>query len=287
MEFETIKIERRGRTTWLTLNRPERHNAINATMLNEYRSALAELAKDNRTAVIVVRGAGRSFCAGYDISAEEEEIAGLDQRSIVEDKLRLERNIEIFMDAWRHPKPVIAAVHGYCLAGGTQLATLCDITVVAADAVIGMPALPLGGGYISPMWVPLVGPKRAKQMSFVAGSQVSGETAAAWGWANFSTPGPELFDVVHDLAEAIGRTPGELLTVKKAAINRAADIAGWSTIMPLGAETDALLHATASVIQLNQEIKQNGLKSTINRFDAGELDLNQPPRSATPASVEE
>lgn len=267
MTFRCLELQREGAVTWLTLNRPERLNAINEVLLGEYREALRDLADDAETSVIVVRGAGRAFCSGFDINPDEEEVGGLARRDVVKDRRRLEHNIDVFMEAWRHPKPVIAAVHGYCLAGGTQLATLCDITVVAEDAVIGMPSLPLGGGYISPMWAPLVGPKRAKQMSFLARGRIDGTTAAAWGWANFAVPAASLFDEVRRLAAGIALTPVELLTVKKAAVNRAADIAGWSTIMPLGAETDALLHASGSVQQINRDIVEHGLKATMAKFD--------------------
>lgn len=272
-QFRTVEVEREGRVAWLVLNRPDRLNALNGALLDDYRGALRDLADDAGVSVIVVRGSGRAFCSGYDISADEEEIGGSKERGVVADRRRLERNVEIFMEAWRHPKPVIAAVHGYCLAGGTQLATLCDITVVAEDAVIGMPSVPLGGGYISPMWVPLVGPKRAKQMSFLTGGQISGATAAAWGWANFATPADGLLAEVGELARQIAKTPLELLTVKKASINRAADIAGWSTIMPLGAESDALLHASDSVRRMNEEIMSRGMKQARAAFAAGELDL--------------
>lgn len=272
-DLDHVRFEHDGPVTWLVLNRPERLNAMNAGLLEDLAKALDATADDRRTRVIVIRGAGRAFCSGYDIERDEDEISGLRTRSVVEDRRRLERNVEIFMRAWRHPKPVIAAVHGFCMAGGTQLATLCDMTVVAEDAQIGVPSIPVGGGYVSPMWVPLVGPKRAKQMSFQSGQRITGVTAAQWGWANYSVPADDLFDDVAALAQRIALTPGEVLTIKKAAINRAADVMGWSTIMPLGAETDAFLHNTRSVQQLNELILRDGLKQTIQAFRTGELDL--------------
>ena len=277
-ELENIRFDQDGPVTWLVLNRPDRLNALNGALLDDLATALDATADDQPTRVVVIRGAGRAFCSGYDIERDEDEIGGLHNRSVVEDRRRLERNIEIFMRAWRHPKPVIAAVHGFCMAGGTQLATLCDLTVVAEDAQIGVPSIPVGGGYVSPMWVPLVGPKRAKQMSFQSGHRITGETAAQWGWANYAVPADDLFDEAARLAHRIALTPGEVLTIKKAAINRAADITGWSTIMPLGAETDAFLHNTRSVQQLNELIMRDGLKETIRAFGAGEIDLADDPQ---------
>jgi enoyl-CoA hydratase len=269
-EYETVLLERDGPLTWLVLNRPQRLNAMNGALLRDLAAALDDLAADRATRVIAIRGAGRAFCAGYDIERDEEEIAGLAHRSVVEDRDRLAANIDVFMKAWRHPKPVIAAVHGYCIAGGTQLATLCDLTVVTETVQIGVPTIPVGGGYVSPMWVPLVGPKRAKQLSFQAGQHIDGVTASLWGWANYAVPDEMIFDDVRELGHRIARTPADVLSVKKTAVNRAADIAGWSTIMPLGAETDAFLHNTRSVQYLNEVIKRDGLKETMRKFVAGE-----------------
>lgn len=265
--FQTVLVERDGPLTWLTLNRPEKLNAMNAQVLDDLSAALRALADDTATRVIALRGAGRAFSAGYDI--ERDESGQAVERDIVEDYVVHAGYLERFLQIWDHPKPVIACVHGYCLAGATQLCTMCDITVVADDAVIGWPSLPLGGGYISPLWVPLVGPKRAKQMSFVAGSRISGKTASDWGWANYSVPAGELEANVRELAVSIARIPAATLRMKKLAINRVAEVMGFRTIVPMGAETDALLHYSAEVRALSDSINEHGLKGAIARFDAG------------------
>ncbi|WP_425569133.1 enoyl-CoA hydratase/isomerase family protein [Pseudonocardia xishanensis] len=97
-------------------------------------------------------------------------------------------NVNRYLAIWDHPKPVIAAVHGYCIAGATQMCVFADLTIVAEDARIGEPALPLGGGYIAPLWAPLVGPKRAKELAFLPGNAIDGRTAVEWGWANHAVP---------------------------------------------------------------------------------------------------
>jgi enoyl-CoA hydratase len=107
-------------------------------------------------------------------------------------------------------------------------------------------------------------------LSFQAGERISGVTAAEWGWANYAVPEDELFDNVSALARKIALTPSEVLSIKKASINRSADIMGWSTIMPLGAESDAFLHNTKSVQYLNEAILRDGLKETIRAFGEGE-----------------
>ncbi|HLH68707.1 MAG TPA: enoyl-CoA hydratase-related protein [Candidatus Dormibacteraeota bacterium] len=265
--YTTILLERDQSLTWLTLNRPERLNAMNATLLEEFSDALDVLAADEETRVIAIRGAGRAFSSGYDIERDESAVA--EGHDIVDDYVAHAAHLSRFMRIWDHPKPILACVHGYCLAGATQMCVFCDITVVSDDAVIGLPSIPLGGGYITPLWVPLVGPKRAKQMSFVAGSKISGRTASEWGWANYSVPAEELEDNVRRLAWDIAKIPASTLRMKKMSINRAAEVMGFRTIVPMGAETDALLHSSAAVQELFASIRAHGLKEAIARFHAG------------------
>ena len=267
-DYQAIRLERDGGLTWLTLNRPERLNAMNWTLLEEFSQALDLLAKDEETRVIAIRGEGRAFCSGYDIERDEAEISG--HRDIVDDHDLLVKHLSRFLQIWEHPKPVIACVHGYCLAGATQMCVFCDITVVAEDAVIGLPSIPIGGGYITPLWVPLVGPKRAKQMSFVAGSKISGRTASEWGWANYAVPADELEANVRDLAHEIAKIPAPILRMKKVSLNRVADVMGFRNIVQMGSETDALLHYSSAVSALTDMIRESGLKGAIARFNAGE-----------------
>lgn len=264
-EFVDVRID--GQIGWLVLNRPEKLNAMNVAMLAEFSGAVHQLTCDDRVRVIVIRGEGRAFSTGYDIERDSREIS--EDADAVTDYARLTENIDRFLELWDCPKPVIAAVHGYCLAGATQLCCFCDITVVADDARIGLPKIPVGGGYITPIWTWLVGPKRAKQMSFVSGSSISGRTAADWGWANYAVPADELVDDVRRLATDIARTPAPILTMKKVAVNRIADLQGFRSTVGLGAETDALLHASNAVHALSQGIRDHGLKEAIKQFENG------------------
>lgn len=269
MEFKTLLIEDDGPITWITLNRPHRLNAMSDELLGEFSQALEAL-KTEGAPVLGIRGAGRAFCTGYDIADDSDEVGGAAHRDITEDRLRLAKNIERFLGIWDHPKPIIAAIHGYCLAGATQMCVFTDLTIVAEDAQIGLPSIPIGGGYITPMWTPLVGPKRAKQMSFMAGSKISGTTAVEWGWANYAVKADELFEHVRGVADEISKIPSSILTVKKQAINRAAEVQGFRTIVPMGAETDALLHFSAPVQSMSAMIVEHGLKEAIRRFDTRE-----------------
>lgn len=272
--YECIRLDRDGPLTWLTLNRPDKMNAMNATLLGEFDAALEALKADTATRVIAIRGAGRAFSAGFDI--QRPSGAAARHLDIVEDYDRLEGNVKRFFRVWDHPKPVIASIHGYCLAGASQLATCCDLTLVAEDATIGLPTIPVGGGYISPMWVHLVGPKRAKQMSFVAGSKIDGTTAEAWGWANEAVPAAQLEQRTRELAHEIAKIPAPILRMKKMSINRVVDAMGFRATALMGAETDALLHYSAAVQELTGMIREVGLKETITRFQAGETGKDAP-----------
>lgn len=262
-----VKID--GAVGWLVLNRPDKLNAMNAQMLTEFSTTLDRLNDDDAVRVIVIRGAGRAFSTGYDI--ERRPDGASPHRDAVEDFDRLKLNIDRFRCIWDGPKPVIAAVHGYCLAGATQMCVFADVTVVAEDARIGLPKIPVGGGYITPLWTWLVGPKRAKQMAFTSGSSISGTTAVDWGWANYAVPEPELWNSVAELAANIARTPAPILRMKKHSINRIMDLQGFSASAMFGAETDALLHMDSSVKLLSAQIREHGLKAAIKAFEAGEL----------------
>lgn len=267
-DFETLRLVRVGPLTWVTLHRPNRLNAMNDVLLEELDAALDWLAVDASTVVLGIRGEGRAFSAGFDVKRDEASgyVAAAD---VVADHDQLRGRLERFLRIWDHPKPVIAAVHGHCLAAATVLCSLCDMTVVANDAVIGMPSLPLGGGFNTPVWVYLVGPKRAKQLEFEAGCQISGQTAADWGWANYGVPAERLFEEVEQLAARIARTPSPVLRMKKLAINRVVEAMGLRLVLPMGAETDALLHQSQAIREINRAIVEKGLKKTIEDFRSG------------------
>ncbi len=264
----TVTVERDGPVTWLTLNRPERLNALSDDMLHRLGDELTATL-DTDASVVVINGAGRAFCAGYDVAPDSAEVGYAATRTPVEDRDRLLGNIELFTRIWRHRQPVIAAVHGHCVAGGAQLASMCDITIVADDAnIMTSPALPLGGGYLSPLWVHRVGGQRAKMMSMDAGRRISGVTAAEWGWAAEAVPAADLHEFVRRTAHSIARTPGPLLRLKKEAVNRAMELEGILTYARMGAETDALLHLTPEVQHVQGRIREVGLKAAIAEFNS-------------------
>lgn len=260
-DYRTIKIEHEGDLSWLVLNRPDRANALSDELLEEFSDALDGLA-DEGGPVIAIRGEGRGFSGGYDLG----QVASVKRPDPVADRARLQRNLERYLAIWDHPKPVIAAVHGYCVAGGTQLCVFTDLTIVAEDAHIGEPKLPIGGGYIAPLWAPLVGPKRAKEMAFVPGNSIDGRTAVEWGWANHAVPADRLLDAVRSLAERIAKTPPDLLRIKKASINRALEAGGIRQATASVAEMDALAHLTPAIGELREQIRERGVKEMIAAY---------------------
>ena len=266
MTLQTVLYQADGPIGTITLNRPEKMNAFGAQMLADFGAALTQAERDDSVRVVIVKGAGRAFSVGYDISPGE---FSPHEHNISEDREWLQAAINHWLRVWDFPKPVIAQVHGYCMAGATMLAICCDITLVADDASIRWPALPIGGGLIGPVWAWLVGPKKAKEMSFIAGSEMSGAEAHFWGWANHTVPAADLEARTLKMAQQIARTPPDLLRLKKLAINRVMDLQGFRTAMMFGAEWDSIAHYTQGATEMAGQIKALGLKGAIQSFQGG------------------
>lgn len=269
--MQPIERESRGHVSFIWLNRPEKRNAINRAMLDGLDKALSDLADDQQTRVIVLAGRGPSFCAGFDVSKKPGEGEHGSAEPIA-DFADLDHRMTRFLQLWDHPKPIIAAVHGHCLAAATMLCVLSDITLVTPDAKIGFSMLPLGGGYLEPTWVHLVGPKRAKQLALMPGSTITGEMAVQWGWANYAVPQDRLHDEAFAVGTQMARMPSDLLRLRKRAVNRMVELAGFKNGLRMGAESDALLHQSNAVKRMRQLIADLGMSEAVRRFQAGTLD---------------
>lgn len=256
-----------GRLGWLLLNRPEKLNALNPELFAQFSTRFRELAADESVRCIIIHGEGRAFSVGFDVNRESEDLRGQDRVHALDDWIHLREIVERWLEVWHCPKPVIAAVHGYCLGFATQLAVCCDLTVVAKDAVIGWPSLPLGGGLLAPVSLWLIGPKKAKELSFIAGSRLSGEEAAALGWANYAVDAKEVLPRARALAERIAKTPLDLLRVKKLALNRVMDIQGFSETVTFGTEWDAIAHDSRGMAEISGKVRELGLKGAIAWFE--------------------
>lgn len=252
--------------TWLVLDRPEVANALSGELLEELGDALGSL-KESGGAVIGIRGAGRGFSAGYDLGSIDMDSATFDP---IADRERLQGYVDRYLEIWDHPKPIIAAIHGYCIGGATQMCTYTDITIVTEDARIGQAMIPVGGGFVTPLWVPLVGPKRAKEIAFVAGNAIDGRTAVEWGWANRAVAPDLLISATEELAERIARVPAEVLRIKKLSINRAAEAAGPRSVATGVAELDVLLHGAPAVQAIREWVAAVGVKAAVQAYQSGE-----------------
>jgi enoyl-CoA hydratase len=257
-EGRDILVVPRGAVSWIVLNRPAQANALSARMLDQFSEALEGL-KSEGGPVIGIRAEGRGFCAGMDLT----QYGGAAAIDPVADAARLHGNVARWLAIWDHPKPVIAAIHGYCAGVGAQMPAFADITIVADDVRISEPGVPIGGGFIAPTWVAHVGSKRAKEFAFVPGNSIDAVTAVQWGWANHSVPAERLVEAVEALAARIAQVPPDVLRVKKQAINRAAEAAGYRQALLGIAESDALLHLAPSVLAIRERMTKEGLKAVL------------------------
>ena len=263
---ETVLYEVEDRVATVTLNRPERLNAISWQLMRELLEALEEAERDHDVHVAVVQGAGRAFSTGYEIGEPREstrEWSPTADRDAIEDRLRI----------WfRIPElrlPIIAKVHGYCIAGATQLASICDVTFAAEDTRVGSgPQLPLGAGFVTAFWAWHIGPKRAKRYAFPSGEFISGQDAADLGLFNEAVPAELLDAYVADYVHRISRVPKDVLAIHKLAANRVQEIQGFRAALRTGAELDAIAHFSPEVAATRDSVKELGVRGAIDAWKA-------------------
>ena len=270
-QFECIQYEvERGRAR-ITLNRPDKRNALSMELVEEYRDALWEADDNKAVHCIVVKGAGSAFCAGYDLTSPRSKTddgvmrrkgAGIDDDAW---------NIERFQRSLRTPgevhKPVIAQIHGHCLAGGTDLALYCDILICADNANIGYSALRNMGAAPNQMWLYHCGPQWAKRL-LLTGDTVSGEDAAKIGLVLKSVPEDMLVAEVEGLADRMSWIDPEMLSANKRIINVGMELMGANTLQRVAAENDARAHTTRAARNVFKQIATDGLKAALTDRDA-------------------
>ncbi len=264
--YDHVIYETEGRVATVTLNRPEKLNAISMALQAELIAALEQAEADPDIHVAVVTGAGRAFSSGYDIT-----VGGTGGGGVTGDRDGLERIMRGWLRIWDMRLAVVAKVHGYCLAGGTQLATICDITFVADECKVGTPQLPLGAGYVGSAWTWLVGPKKAKEMFFPTGEMITGSEAVEWGLFNRSVPAAELDAAVDEYVARVARTPKEIIALQKQSANRIQEIQGFREAMMQSIEVDAIARASKPVRAINEDVRHNGLQDALRAFQAGEI----------------
>jgi enoyl-CoA hydratase len=238
-----IKDAPRPGVSRITLNRPDSRNALNNQLRTEIYSTLESNDQDPDVKVTVIRGAGKAFCAGYDLKANNRQ----DQpfHTAPGDGNWARHVVDGFFRVWDLAKPVIAQVHGYCLAGGTELATSCDLVYVAEDAKIGYPVVRSMSPPDNQFFPHLLGLRNAMEM-MLTGDAISGVEAAEQGFANRAFPLEDLESNVLDIASRIAKVPTDLQQMNKRAVHRQMELMGVRAAIRSGTEIQALAFHTKS-----------------------------------------
>jgi len=275
--FENIIYEVENGRARITLNRPEKLNALTLELQEELNEALWEADNNNDVHCVILKGAGRAFSAGYDLTGaggkvpvsriESEENDYRKSMSPDDDAWRLERAQRYRMALFDMHKPSIAQVHGYCLAGGTDIALLCDMIIAADDAVFAFPPARDLGALPNNMWVYNVGPQWAKRLT-LTGDSITGAEAAEIGLVLKSVPPDLLEQEVEQLADRLALIDPDLLTVNKRIINLALELMGARTLQRLAAENDVRGHNTRGAAGFRKSMMEKGLKETLRDRDA-------------------
>jgi enoyl-CoA hydratase len=265
-----VLYEVKNRKAYLTLNRPDRLNAITAEVARELRARVDEANADPDVHVIVLQGAGRAFSAGYDMKEYAE--AGVDTQGEVWDPIRdfalMKHNTDDFFSLWRSLKPTVAKVHGYAVAGGSDIALSCDLVVMADDARIGYMPARVWGCPTTAMWVYRLGAERAKRM-LLTGDTIDGRTAAAWGLVVESVPPEELDEKVESLTDRIASVPVNQLAMQKLMINQAYDNMGLQGTQLLATLFDGITRHSPEGRWFQQFAAEHGFHEAVKWRDSG------------------
>jgi len=268
MNFETVRYEIEGPLAWITLNRPDKLNAISKTMLTELNSALDLAEGDDRVRVIVLRGEGRAFSAGFDLEADtsvertrDEELAAL--------KAELYDDFDLIMRFWDSPKPTLAAVHGYCLGGALELAIACDLTIAATGCRFGEPEVKFGSGIVALLLPYVCGPKRAKEMLLTGNDRIDSEQAEAWGMVTRVVEADILISEAETLARSIAANDQLAVRLTKQAVNRAYEIGRMREALKHALELDITIESTETEESraFNEILKNEGPRAAITWRD--------------------
>ena len=250
----------------ITLNRPRALNALNGPLMAALMDAFDAAAGDDDVRVVILRGAGRAFCAGYDLN---EDAAGGVQDS-ARWHLELRHSTDQMLRILDHPKPVIASVHSYCLAGGTDLMLACDLAVAADDALFGYVDIRFGSGVVS-MFLPwIIGARAAKELLFTGEDRIPAAEAHRIGMVNRVVPRDELDAATLALAEDIAKNEPFVVRATKLSLNRAWDVAGFRAAMAANTELDVMIESAnlPARDEFRRITQEQGLKAAIAWRDA-------------------
>jgi enoyl-CoA hydratase len=253
----------RPRVRRLTLNRPDKRNALNDALRGALFEALRDADSDPSVSVVVIRGAGSCFSAGYDLGSPNSDV---ERRIAKHDGWWSRHVVNNWFEMWDMATPIIAQVHGYCLAGGTELATACDLVYVADDAQIGYPPVRLMSPPDMQWQTWLMGLRRGME-ALLTGDSMSGVEAVAAGFANRAHPVGELDDAVLAMAERVAKVPPDLLALNKRAAHRAMEAMGIRTGMRATAEIQALGFHQRSSRDYMRTFAEQGVTAALSHRD--------------------
>jgi enoyl-CoA hydratase len=273
--MQSVAYTVEDRVATITLNRPARLNAIDAYLPDELAECVAKANADSAVHVIVVTGAGRSFCAGYDLQEFAEKPganAGVQEMpwDPMVDFRFMYGNTQKFMSLWRSYKPTIAKVRGHAVAGGSDIALCCDLVVMASDAKIGYPPARVWGIPTTAMWVYRLGAERAKRM-LLTGDLISGDEAKAMGLVTEAVPEPDLDAEVARLAARMSGVPRNQLMMAKLMINQAFDNMGMTSTQMFATLFDGIARHTPEGMWFKQRAEEVGFKQAVQERDSGDI----------------
>ena len=273
MSYETLLYETDGPIATITLNRPDRLNTIVPPMPDEFERAIGEATHDAAIKVIVLRGAGRSFCAGYDFGGGFHH---WDEALTTNGRWDPGKDFTFagaygptqkFMSIWRTPKPVIAQVHGWCVGGGSDMALCADLIIASEDAQIGTPYSRIWGCYLSGMWIYRLGLTKAKEHA-LTGKPLSGREAADIELINRAVPFDQLESVVAEQARELASIPLSQLAAMKLVVNQAYEHMGLHATQTLGPILDGLMRNTPDAEGFIARAAGDGVRAATNERDA-------------------
>ena len=281
MSYQTLLYESEHAIATITLNRPEQLNTIVPPMPEELEAAVQRASADSEVKVIVLRGAGRSFCAGFDFG---EGFHHWDQSLTTEGRWDPGKDFALaasqsgvvprFMSLWRSPKPVIAQIHGWCVGGGSDLALCADLVIASEDARIGTPYSRMWGCYLTGMWLYRLGLTRAKEYA-LTGKPLSGTEAAQAGLINAAVPFERLAREVAERAEQLAGIPSSQLSAMKLIVNQAYENMGLASTQLLGPVLDGLMRNTPDAERFIELAGNEGVGAAIAQRDGAFADYSQ------------
>ena len=254
MPATTVEFEKRGSIAEIRLNRPDKLNAVNADMRSELDDALNKAEQNDAVRVIILSGNGRAFSAGFDLESQSESITQ-----------ELKEDFDLIMRFWDCPKPVIAAVHGYCLGSSMEISALCDITIAAEDCRFGAPEVRFGSGMVCLILPWIIGLKNAKELLLVGSTDIDARRAEAIGLVNRVVAPSALIDEARKLAGEIALNDPLAVRLTKEAIRRSLDIAGIRDALHDALEIDIEIESTetAESRAFNEILQSEGAKAAL------------------------